>query len=70
MDERRFRFVATDDALRQFNRQQYKEVSRYLRIITRLIHKRINWQKFDKHLLDTMILGYSQIKFDDLLKPL
>lgn len=66
--EQRVRFELRDDIVRGMNRQQYKAASRWVRFCSRICNARIDWDVVDKWFMNGMIYGYSEIRYEDLIK--
>lgn len=63
-----FSLYLPDAFIRSLNRQQYKEVSRYLRSCARLVDAGICWDVVSQRLKDLVINGYSVTYPDEILK--
>lgn len=67
-EESMFRLCLPDRAVRGMNRQQYKRASHWIRLCSRQLHARMNWDVIFKSLADVMLYGYSEIHSEDLIK--
>ena len=57
-----------DDIVRSMNRKQYKESSRFMRILTRAVEAAIDWDKLQNKFCDLMLYGRAQWNVNDMLK--
>ena len=65
--DRHFSFKLKDDVVRGMNREQYKAASHQVRWWAWKVSQMINWDKFHKHISDSLIYGRSEILYEDLL---
>lgn len=65
--DRHFSFKLKDAFARRMNRQQYKFATRYIRWVSWRFDNMIDWDVFEKHLIDVMLFGKSDITYEDML---
>lgn len=63
-----FAYKLKDSTIRGMTREQYYKASHYVRYLAWKIDGMINWDKFHKHMTDSLAFGVSRISFEDLLK--
>ncbi len=66
--EKHFNFVLSDTVLRGMNRQQYKAVSRWLRISRNLCEEAIDWDVVRKTTSNLMLYGCGELP-ENVIKP-
>jgi len=64
---RHFTFQLKDEIVRGMNREQYKSASHMVRWWAWKISNMINWDKFHKHISDSLLYGRSIVRYEDLL---
>ena len=56
------------DLPRTTTRKEYKQISRWLRLSARIVDDAIDWGKINDHIRDSLLYGYSELNFNDVLK--
>ena len=63
---RHFAFKLKDEFIRGMTREQYKAASHIVRWWAWKIGQMINWDKFNKHISDSLLYGQSIIRYEDM----
>ena len=62
-----FKFHLPEDFIRTLDRERYYRVTHYLRYLRWSVSKKINWDLFDKKLVDNILYGGSTISDEELI---